>query len=569
MQPNDCNIASHIQEPYIWDVALHIKEIRPMPINSNYQLVTDRIVALLEQGTAPWRQPWDASSGPAIASGRPLRVGGQPYRGVNTVNLWCAAQARGYRSPYWLTLKAAQAFGAHVRKGERAECAFFVGQATRTNVDENTGEESEDSFSFLKSYAVFNAEQIEDLPDQYYVPTLAPAPLLAGRHPVADAFVAASGATVRHGGDKAFYSPSLDYLQMPAPGAFAAPEAYYSVLLHELTHWTSAPARCDRVLGRRFGDHAYAAEELVAELGAAFLCADLGVTVGEPRADHASYVASWIKVLKSDNRAVFRAAALAERAATYLHELADRADAPAPQPDPAPQPPKPRRPRQPAPAPVAPPARPQPRANVRPHWTDHSGAAWAACKAEHGPDAWAGPGVVWLDLAPAARSWLSPDKVRVRWSRSQCLPAPQYWPAGTFPAHLQLAPRPARRHSPADSLRDARARACAAAFNAAGAVLAAHDGRAAKVQALAGRGATEGERAAAAAALGRITAPNIPAFCATWRASDAYRSTPGFDAARPDPAGVAFYVRHGFDASWLDAPAAPSLPAQPALPIAA
>jgi antirestriction protein ArdC len=555
-----------------------------MPINSNYQLVTDRIVTMLEQGTAPWRKPWDASSGPAIAGGRPLRVAGQPYRGVNTVNLWCAAQINGYRSPYWMTFKAAQAFGAHVRKGERAECAFFAGHATRTNVDENTGEESENSFSFLKSYAVFNAEQIDDLPDQYYVPTLAPAPLVAGRHPAADAFVTASGAMVRHGGARAFYSPSQDYIQMPAPAAFDAPENYYSTLLHELTHWTSGPARCDRVLGKRFGDAAYAAEELVAELGAAFLCADLRVTTGEPREDHASYIASWIKLLKDDNRAVFRAAALAERAATYLHDLADKAPAPQPapvaqpapiapqpvaQPDPEPQPeppaPKPPRPRK--PAPVAEPA--QPGARAKPHWNNHSGAAWAACKAEHGPDAWAGPGVVWIDLAPGARSWVSPDKVRIRWNRSQCLPVPRYWAPGTFPAHLQIVARPARRHSPADGLRDARARACAADVLAGRALASVDPERRAKVQALIDGGATEGERAAAAAALERLTAMSIPAFCATWRSSDAYRHTPGFDAARPDPAGVAFYVRHGFAARWLEAAAAPAVPSQPALPIAA
>jgi antirestriction protein ArdC len=445
--------------------------------NANYQLVTDRLVSMLESGAAPWRKPWAEGVGPA-ALGRPLRVGGQPYKGINTVNLWIAAQLRGYTSPYWMTFKAAQAYGAHVKKGERAEAAFFAGSATKTKIDENTGEESEDRFSFLKSYAVFNAGQIEDLPDHFYVTAKPAPPIDAGkRHAEADRFVDASGATLRHGGDRAYFSPSTDHIQMPLFDAFSAPEGYYSTLLHELTHWTSAPKRCDRVLGKRFGDNAYAVEELIAELGAAFLCADLGVT-SQPREDHASYLASWIKVLKEDNRAIFRAAAHAERACGFLHELAEAApDRPAapiatpatPEPiatpDPTPEPPKPPRPRKPVTTPE--PVEPAPigaRRTGKPHWSDHATAAWNACKAEHGPHAWATSGAVWVDLAVAERSWLSPDRVRIRWTRDQLLPAPHFWPAGTFPKALRVVARPVRRITPDDAKRDARARICAAAI---------------------------------------------------------------------------------------------------------
>lgn len=289
-----------------------------------YQQITDRIVAQLEAGTPPWRKPWRAGAVTPGAMVRPLRVSGQPYRGVNTLALWAAAQAHGFTSPYWLTFKAAKELGGFVRKGERSELAFFMGRHTRVEQDAN-GEDVEHSFNFLRCYNVFNASQIDDLPARFT--GLAPAPIVTdeARDAGCEAFVRATRAHIRHGGDRAFYMPSTDGITMPMFGAFKAPQDYYSTLLHELTHWTSAESRCHRRLGVRFGDDAYAAEELVAELGAAFLCADLGVSA-EPRADHASYIAGWIKVLKADNRAIFRAAALAEKAAGYLHGLQPDSD---------------------------------------------------------------------------------------------------------------------------------------------------------------------------------------------------------------------------------------------------
>lgn len=283
---------------------------------NQYQQVTDRIIAALERGAPPWRKPWTANApaGPLLT--RPLRSNGAPYRGANVLNLWAAGDARGFASPFWMTYNTAQELGAQVRKGARSEFAFYVGKTNKT--EERDGQEIERTISFLKAYCVFNADEIEGLPAYFY----APAPVMPEAPPArnarVDAFVTATGAAISHGGDRAFYVPSTDRIQMPHLVQFQDVTGYYSTLLHELTHWTSAEARCNRTLGRRFGDDAYAAEELVAELGAAYLCADLALS-NEPRPDHASYLAEWIRVLKADNRAIFTAAALAEKAAEFLH----------------------------------------------------------------------------------------------------------------------------------------------------------------------------------------------------------------------------------------------------------
>ena len=172
----------------------------------------------------------------------------------------------------------------------------------------------------MKAYTVFNVEQIEGLPEHYYAK---PEPVIdeAQRIDHADAFFAASGADVRHGGNRAFYSGGSDHVQMPPFECFHSPESYYATLAHELTHWTKHPKRLDREFGRKkWGDEGYAREELVAELGAAFLCADLGLTP-EAGTDHAAYIQSWLKVLKDDKRAIFSAAAHAQKAADFLHSF--------------------------------------------------------------------------------------------------------------------------------------------------------------------------------------------------------------------------------------------------------
>jgi antirestriction protein ArdC len=292
-------------------------------MTTQYQLVTDRIIAMLEGGVRPWARPWNASdaSQPAVLA-RPLRHDGTPYRGVNVLNLWAAGAVRGFAPVTWMTYKKASELGGQVRKGSRSEFAFYVGQTTKTEQDKN-GEDCEKTISFLRAYCVFNVAEIDGLPQQYYGSTVpAPAPDVPRHARIAhvDAWIAGTGARIAHGGDRAFYMPSGDRIQMPALDAFCDAESYYSTTLHELTHWSGASHRLARVFGSKFGDPAYGAEELIAELGAAFLCADLRIS-NEPRADHAAYLASWLKALKADNRNIFRAASLAEKAAGYLHGL--------------------------------------------------------------------------------------------------------------------------------------------------------------------------------------------------------------------------------------------------------
>jgi antirestriction protein ArdC len=281
-----------------------------------YSRITDKIVADLERGVRPWLKPW--SDGPAVVT-RPLRHNGIAYNGINVVMLWCEAMDKGYTSPYWITYKQAQELGAQVRKGEKSSLVVYASKFIKTETN-SQGEEVDRAIPFLKGYCVFNAQQVDGLPDHYY-PKAAPMPEGIARNDVAEAFFASTGATIRHGGDRAFYMPSLDLVQMPHLQQFRDAESYYATLAHEVTHWTKHEKRLNREFGRkRWGDEGYAVEELVAELGASFLCADLHLSP-EPREDHAAYIESWLKVLKNDKRAIFSAASHASRAAEYLHGL--------------------------------------------------------------------------------------------------------------------------------------------------------------------------------------------------------------------------------------------------------
>ena len=248
-----------------------------------YKEVTARIVAMLEAGVRPWAQGWQAQGG-----GRPLRHDGTPYRGMNVLNLWAAGMQRGFSSARWMTYQQAVQLGAQVKKGAKSEAAFFVGAIKRTV--ESNGQEVEASI----------------------------------RLAAVDAWIAGTGASISHGGGRAFYAPSSDTIRLPEFGSFDSPEAYYGTAAHELVHWAGAAKRLDRIKGSIFGSPDYAFEELVAELGAAYLCADLAIT-SEPREDHASYIASWLKALRDDPRNLFRAAAYAEKAAGYLHGLQEGA----------------------------------------------------------------------------------------------------------------------------------------------------------------------------------------------------------------------------------------------------
>lgn len=284
-----------------------------------YTRITAQIVAELEKGVRPWHKPWAAGhvAGPIS---RPLRSNGKPYSGINVLMLWAAAMERGYSAPIWMTYRQALELGAHVRKGEKGTLVVYANAITRTETDEATGEESVRRIPFLKGYTVFNVEQIDGLP-AHYTATHAPRLNEEQRIARAEGFFAALGADVRHGGDRAFYVPSLDYVQMPPFEAFKGAAAYYATLGHECIHWTRHERRLARDFGqKRFGDQAYAMEELVAELGAAFLCADLDL-VPQIRDDHAPYIAGWLKALKDDRRAIFTAASHAQKAADFLSGL--------------------------------------------------------------------------------------------------------------------------------------------------------------------------------------------------------------------------------------------------------
>jgi antirestriction protein ArdC len=295
-------------------------ETTPAVMRRNlYQRITDRIVSELERGTAPWRKPWDAGNLAGRIT-RPLRHNGVPYNGINVIVLWCEAMERGFEAQHWMTFRQALELGGHVRKGETGSLVVYANAMNRNEIDDATGEETSRAIPYLKSYTVFNVAQIEGLPEQYRAkpaPRMEPFPRILH----ADRFFAATKADIRHGGDRAYYAAGSDHVQMPPFECFRDAESYAATLAHELTHWTKHASRLDREFGRkRWGDEGYAMEELVAELGAAFLCADLDLTL-ETREDHAAYLSHWLAVLKRDNRAIFAAAAHAQRAADFLHGL--------------------------------------------------------------------------------------------------------------------------------------------------------------------------------------------------------------------------------------------------------
>lgn len=281
-----------------------------------YQEVTDSIVRQLERGVRPWAKSWQAA-GPGFVL--PVRASGERYRGINVLLLWGAAEEKGFSSPHWFTFNQAKEMGASVRKGEKAAKVVYFNRVSR-EIETDNGEREEVEIPFLKAYAVFNAEQIDGLPDKYQRKPLpreeAPSPI-----PAAEDFFARVGVEIRHGGDRAYCSRATGHIQMPHLADFVDAESYYATLAHETVHWSGHEGRLDREFGKRFGDQAYAAEELVAEIGAAFLAADLGLYV-EPREDHASYLDSWLKVLKADKRAIFTAASKAQAAADFIHEAA-------------------------------------------------------------------------------------------------------------------------------------------------------------------------------------------------------------------------------------------------------
>lgn len=280
-----------------------------------YQEITNKIVNELEQGRFPWVQPWNASHA-ACAVGLPKNATTHnSYSGINILILWGAVIEQGFTSQNWLTFKQAKGLGGTVRKGEHGQIICYVDRFTPKDTEQEVTKTDKDdtSIPFLKRYRVFNADQCDGLPDSV-TDTLAPLP---DRQlvPRAEELVEATQAIVQIGGDRAFYDSVRDYLQLPPQPAFTDQINYYRTCFHELGHWTGHRTRLDRDQSGRFKTKAYAREELVAELTAAFICASLNIV---PTVRHVDYLGSWLEVLKEDKRAIFRAASQASKATNYL-----------------------------------------------------------------------------------------------------------------------------------------------------------------------------------------------------------------------------------------------------------
>jgi antirestriction protein ArdC len=278
-----------------------------------YAEVTSRILAELVKGAAPWVKPWSATPGQNVPQNA---VSNRPYSGCNVILLWLT-RGKGWPTPRFLTFKQAQEAGGSVRKGERGTKVYFVKQLRVTETKE--GEEAERLVPMMREYCVFNVAQCDGLPANIVQGKAARVRNPDTRDTLADEFLAASGAVIREGQGEAYYAPGQDFISMPAFAAFKGADHFYNVAFHELTHWTGHKARLDRDLKGRFGQAAYAAEELIAELGAAFLAAEFSFD-GDVR--HAGYIETWIGLLRSDKRAFFTAASKAQAAADYLRGLA-------------------------------------------------------------------------------------------------------------------------------------------------------------------------------------------------------------------------------------------------------
>lgn len=275
--------------------------------------VTERLIGMLESGTAPWQKPWDAG---IAAMNRPHNFNGRPYHGVNALMLWCTAIDKGYEDPRWLTFKQVNKLGGHVNKGEKAQIVEYW-QWEKEVENPETGEKEKVPLEHPKVYraAVFNADQCTGLPKlrrqaQKWSPVER-----------AENIIAANGVPVTHNTDgSAFYSPGGDFIRLPPRESFATVDAYYSTLLHEVGHSTGHPTRLNREFGGQFGSEGYAREELRAELASTFLCGELGIATTGSDEQHAAYVKSWVSALKNDYNEIFRAAADAEKICNYLYE---------------------------------------------------------------------------------------------------------------------------------------------------------------------------------------------------------------------------------------------------------
>jgi antirestriction protein ArdC len=287
---------------------------------SLYGEVTTRVIAELEAGRLPWVQPWDSA---ACGCTMPHNAGtGRRYSGINVLILWAAVVAGGYASQRWLTYAQAQAAGGNVRRGEKGTVVCYADRFTPKGEAARAVDEDRDArqIAFLKRFTVFNIDQCEGLPEAL---TVAPErPVSLKILPQVQALIEASGADIRIGGDKAYYAASGDFIVVPPPSAFAEPINWHRTALHELGHWSGHGNRLDRNQRGPFGSADYAREELIAEMTSAFACASLSI---QPTVRHADYIGSWLAVLREDDKAIFRAASAASKAADYLLAFAAEA----------------------------------------------------------------------------------------------------------------------------------------------------------------------------------------------------------------------------------------------------
>jgi len=277
--------------------------------------ITDKIIAELEAGHVPWVQPWrTATDGAPLAMPRNAATG-RRYGGINILLLWSAATERGFAAQSWITFRQALSLGGHVRKGERGATVVYADRFVPADEKRRACEAGDEAqaIPFLKRFTVFNTDQCDDLPAE--IATCATPPPPGMIEPTVDNLIKAIGIDFRIGGDRAFYVPAEDYVQVPPPAAYFEPINWHRTALHEIGHASGHPSRLNRDLSGSYGTRKYAFEELIAELNAAFCCASLGIT---PTVRHADYIASWLEVLREDNRAIIRAASQASRAADYI-----------------------------------------------------------------------------------------------------------------------------------------------------------------------------------------------------------------------------------------------------------
>ena len=284
-----------------------------------YAEVTDKVIADLERGTFPWAQPWDAA-GAAVGLPQNVRTG-RSYSGINILVLWDAAIRFSRPTQSWVTFRQARDLGGTVRRGERGTTVFYADRFTPKAERERAALEGDEArvVPFLKRHTVFNVAQCDGLPEEAGAEPLPEREVI----PDADAVVASTGADIRIGGGEAYYVPPQDYIAVPPQQAYFEQINWYRTVFHELGHWTGHKSRLDRDLCGRFGSPDYAREELVAEMASAFVCAALGIV---PTVRHADYLGAWLKVLREDARAVFRAASLASKAAELVLCASERAD---------------------------------------------------------------------------------------------------------------------------------------------------------------------------------------------------------------------------------------------------